>query len=163
MPTAYILMGGNLGPREQLLRQAQEGLEALGRVAGASDIYETAAWGVEGQPPYLNQALRLETPLSPHNLLDGLQAVERQLGRARGERWQARTMDLDLLFYDADVIETGRLSVPHPRLHLRRFVLLPLAQLAPNLLHPVLGLPVEALLHQCPDALPVQFYLPARR
>lgn len=158
MATTYLLLGGNLGDRLANLEQAQKELLGFGEVLLASNIYETAAWGVEDQPDFLNQAIKLETNFSPHNLLDGLQAIEKRLGRERIAKWYARTMDIDLLIYEEDVIDTVRLQVPHPLMLRRRFVLMPFAEIAPNLNHPVLNKPIEALLSACEDPLEVKLY-----
>lgn len=153
MPTAYLLIGGNMGDREKYMEQAKEGLEELGNIQRSSRIYETAAWGVEDQPSFLNQAICLNTNFSPHNLLEETQRLERRLDRVREKVWHERTMDIDIIYYDDDVIDTKLLQVPHPRMQDRNFVLVPLAEIAPNLPHPILGKTTETLLHQCPDEL----------
>jgi 2-amino-4-hydroxy-6-hydroxymethyldihydropteridine diphosphokinase len=158
MPTkAYLLLGSNLGDRAALLHEArtQLGLTA-GEVVAASGIYETEAWGREDQPPYLNQALAVHTQLRPEALLAACLAVEQQAGRQRLERWGSRTLDVDILFFGEEVIATPTLIVPHPRLSERRFVLVPLAEIAGTLVHPQLGATIEDLLTRCPDTLPVR-------
>jgi 2-amino-4-hydroxy-6-hydroxymethyldihydropteridine diphosphokinase len=137
---AYVGVGANLGDREATIRAA---IEALPDVVAVAALRETEPFGVTGQPPYLNGAVALETELAPRELLDRLLAIERSLGRERREpghvRWGPRTIDLDLLVYgDATVDEPG-LTVPHPRLHERRFVLEPLAELDPGLVVPGRG------------------------
>jgi 2-amino-4-hydroxy-6-hydroxymethyldihydropteridine diphosphokinase len=137
---AYVGVGANLGDREATIRAA---IEALPDVVAVSALRETEPFGVTGQPPYLNGSVALETELAPRELLDRLLAIERSLGRERREpghvRWGPRTIDLDLLVYgDATVDEPG-LTVPHPRLHERRFVLEPLAELDPGLVVPGRG------------------------
>lgn len=145
---AYVGLGANLGDRERSLRRALELLDARDgiRVVRASSLRETAPWGPVEQPAFVNAAAELETSLEPRELLDALLAVERGLGRVReGPRYGPRTIDLDLLVYgDAVVVEPG-LELPHPRLHERRFVLEPLAELDPALVVPGRG-PVSALL-----------------
>jgi len=136
MPTAYISLGSNLGDREAMIRAA---IEALPGVVAVSELRETEPVGVVDQPPFLNGAARLETELSARELLEALIAVERQLGRERHERWGPRTIDLDLLLYGSDMLEEPGLTVPHPRLHERRFALEPLAELAPSLVVPGRG------------------------
>jgi 2-amino-4-hydroxy-6-hydroxymethyldihydropteridine diphosphokinase len=134
--TAYVGMGANLGDREGTIRRAVELLAASGavRVVAVSTLRETEPWGVTDQPPFVNGACAVETALSARELLDLLLAVERALGRVRGgERWGPRTLDLDLLLYGGDVIDEPGLTVPHPRLAERRFVLEPLAELDPGL------------------------------
>ena len=148
MNTAFVGIGANLGDREGTLRRA---LRLLGdrdgvTVVAVSSLRETAPVGYLDQPSFLNGAARLETELSPRELLGALLDVERELGRDRsGPRYGPRTVDLDLLLYDGVELDEPRLVVPHPRLHERRFVLEPLAELAPGLVVPGRG-PVERLL-----------------
>jgi 2-amino-4-hydroxy-6-hydroxymethyldihydropteridine diphosphokinase len=144
---AYISLGTNLGDRAAELSRALAALAALPdtRVAALSPIFETAPVGPPPQGPYLNAVAQLRTALAPRMLLDSLLAIEREAGRVRGERNAARTLDLDLLLYDACVIDEPGLRVPHPRLAERPFVLEPLAALAPALRHPVLGATISAL------------------
>lgn len=159
MPTAYLLLGSNLGDRVAILREAVEQLSVLaGTVEKVSGLYETAAWGLEEQPAFLNQAVQLHTLLSAEQLLDACQRVEQLAGRERLVRWGARTLDVDILLYDAEVLQTERLSVPHPRLPERRFALVPLAEIAPSVIHPALGQSVGELLAVCPDPLSVGLF-----
>ena len=144
---AYVGLGANLGPREiTLLRAidllaATEGVDVL----EVSQLRETEPVGVVDQPPFLNGAVQIETSLEPRVLLDALLEIERSLGRVRAERWGPRTIDLDLLVYDDDVVDEPGLRVPHPLLHERRFALEPLAELDPDLVVPGLGRVSEAL------------------
>ena len=142
MTRAYIGVGANLGDREATIRAA---LAALPGVVGVSQLRETDPVGVVDQPPFLNGAVALETELSPRELLDALLAVERELGRERRERWGPRTIDLDLLLYGDETIDEPRLTVPHPRLHERRFALEPLLDLDPDLAIPGRGRVVDLL------------------
>lgn len=147
---ACIGLGGNIGDVAATLRSALEALHALPdtRVARASRVYRTPAWGVEAQPDFLNSAALLETGLEPHALLDGLLRIEREHGRERaadGARWGPRTLDLDLLLYGDATIDAPGLSVPHPQMHARAFVLVPLAEIAPDAQVPGRGR-VDALL-----------------
>lgn len=162
MPTtAYILAGGNLGDREAYLQQALSLLEArVGRCLGQSKVYETTPWGVEGQPNYLNQVWTFESTLDAEALLHELQAVELALGRERSIRWAARTIDLDLLYFGELVCDTPQLTLPHPRLHQRRFTLIPLVELCPDFVHPVFGLSQRSLLQHCEDPEDVWEYSP---
>lgn len=136
MTRAYVGLGANLGDREATIRAA---LAALPGVVGVSTLRETEPVGVVDQPPFLNGAAALETELGPRELLDVLLAVERDLGRERRERWGPRTIDLDLLLYGDETIDEPGLTVPHPRLHERRFALEPLLELAPDLVVPARG------------------------
>ena len=136
MTRAYVGLGANLGDREATIRSA---LAALPGVAAVSTLRETEPLGVTDQPRFLNGVAAVETELSPRELLDSLLAVERRLGRERRERWGPRTIDLDLLLYGGEELEEPGLTVPHPLLHERRFVLEPLAELAPGLVVPGRG------------------------
>jgi 2-amino-4-hydroxy-6-hydroxymethyldihydropteridine diphosphokinase len=157
---AYLLLGSNLGDRTALLRQARTELAATaGHIEAESGLYETAAWGREDQPAFLNQALAVRTSLSPADLLAACLATEQHAGRERREHWGSRTLDVDILLYGAEIIDQPNLSVPHPRLAERRFALVPLAEIAASVPHPLLGLTVAELLAQCPDPLPVSSWL----
>ena len=144
MTVAYVGLGANLGDREGTIHAA---VAELPGVVAVSALRETDPVGVTDQPRFLNGVVALETDLSPRELLDVLLTVERRLGRERRERWGPRTIDLDLLVYGVEVIDDEGLTVPHPRLHERRFVLEPLAEIAPELLIPGRGR-VKALLSE---------------
>jgi 2-amino-4-hydroxy-6-hydroxymethyldihydropteridine diphosphokinase len=145
--TAFVGIGSNLGDREGNLRRAVELLSAEDGidVVAVSEIRETDPVGPVEQGQFLNGAVRIETDLGPRELLERLLTVEQRLGRVRGERWGPRTIDLDLLVYGNQVVDEPGLTVPHPRLHERRFALEPLADLAPGLEIPGKG-PISALL-----------------
>ncbi len=157
MNTAYLLIGGNLGNRAAYLEQALKQIEALcGSITHTSSIYETAAWGNTNQPAFYNQAIQLTTLLPPETLLEQLLAIEIEMGRVRTQKYGPRTIDLDILMIDDKVLDTKTLTIPHPQLHNRRFALLPLAEIAPSLHHPILDKTVSELLVNCPDTLDVQ-------
>lgn len=142
-----MALGANLGDPLAALRWARDELARLGTVTGVSALYRTApVGGPTGQPDYLNAVLRLETALRPPDLLAALHRLEAEAGRERRERWEARTLDLDLLLCGEEVWDTPDLTLPHPRAWDRAFVLAPLADLAPRLAHPVTGERVEAAL-----------------
>lgn len=157
---AILHTGSNIGPREKLLQLALRLIaERAGRILKASAVYRTEPWGMSGQPEFLNQAAMIETQLEPQDLLDTLLDIERRMGRERREKWGSRLIDIDILFYDNLVWNTPALQLPHPHLHERNFVLAPLAELAPDWVHPVLGKTAIQLLAESPDdleALPFQ-------
>ncbi len=135
---AFIALGANLGEPLVTLRRAKGDLAALGTLTGVSRLYRTApVGGPPGQPEYLNAAVRLETDLAPADLLAALHAAEARAGRVRRERWEARSLDLDLILYGNRVQDTPGLTLPHPRAWERAFVLAPLADLGLELRHPV--------------------------
>jgi 2-amino-4-hydroxy-6-hydroxymethyldihydropteridine diphosphokinase len=144
--TVYIALGTNLGDRLANLHAALRSLPTAVTVIDESPVYETPPWGYEDQPAFLNMVVKTETELEPEALLTYLKQIEAELGREKSVRWGPRLIDLDILFYDDLVIDTPPLVIPHPRLHERAFVLVPLANIAPNLNHPVLHKKIRGLL-----------------
>lgn len=150
---AYIGIGSNLGdPLENCLTAVRLLDKMQGcRIDGRSGFYRTEPVGVEGQGWYVNAVVSLKTERSPQHLLEGLLALEKRMGRVRKEKWGPRVIDLDLLIHGERVIDEKGLIIPHPRMHERRFVLVPMGDLAPNLLHPVYGKRMIELLDACQD------------
>jgi 2-amino-4-hydroxy-6-hydroxymethyldihydropteridine diphosphokinase len=156
MNHAYLLIGGNLGNMSENLRSARERMAATcGTMLRCSSVYQTAAWGKTDQPDFLNQALLLHTHLEPENLLRELLSIEIDMGRERLEKYGPRIIDIDILFYDDRIINTEFLTLPHPQLQNRRFVLEPLAEIAGDFRHPILHKTIKELLGDCPDSSPV--------
>jgi 2-amino-4-hydroxy-6-hydroxymethyldihydropteridine diphosphokinase len=148
---AFIGLGSNLGDRHGFLSKAAADLENTRdtRVVWYSSVYESDPVGNPDQPAFLNAVAEVETRLTPPDLMKELQGIEEAVGRIHHERWGPREIDLDILLYDGLVHQDERLSVPHPELEKRRFVLVPLRELAPDLVHPVSGLTVEELAAEC--------------
>lgn len=151
--TVYLSLGTNLGDKEKNLQAAMHQIEKqIGRITSRSAFYATAPWGFESANSFLNAAIEVQTRLSPLALLDATQQIEKQLGRRKKTvnlQYADRLIDIDLLFYDHLVMRHERLQLPHPLLHLRRFVLEPLAAIAPDLVHPLLFKDVRTLLAEC--------------
>lgn len=161
MKVAYLCLGGNLGDRELAIKEAiaKIKLEA-GEVSAVSKIYETEAWGVTNQNAYLNCCVELKTEFDPERLINILLKIEHDLGRERNlyHTYEPRIIDIDVLFYEQVVLEFNHLTVPHPRLHLRKFVLIPLNDIASHFSHPVFKKNVMALLNECPDTGEVKLF-----
>lgn len=158
MNNAYLLIGGNVGDRQENLRQAVNAIDTScgGQVVQQSAIYETAAWGKTDQQAFLNQALLLSTAFTPLHLLQQILQTEVLLGRVRQERYGPRIIDIDILFFNDAIINEPALTIPHPEVQNRRFALVPLQEIAPGLVHPVLKKSIDQLLQECPDKLEVR-------
>ena len=155
MGMCYVLFGSNMGDKEAVFTQACQLInKRCGTVVKVSSAYESEPWGFEAEEWFLNRVVVVETELSPMDLLRQLLDIEKELGRVRHPEIQgytSRTADLDILYYGSRIIETEALTVPHPRLHLRRFALVPLCEVAPDFKHPIFKKTQKELLVQCPD------------
>jgi len=146
--TVYIAMGSNVGEKLNNCRKAIDLINSSDgcTVRGISRFYRTEPVGVTAQDWYVNAVIHIETILGPHELLRRLLSIESDMGRVRREKWEARVIDLDILLYGNEIIRMGELTVPHPLMHQRRFVLMPMVQLNPGLIHPVLGKSMSELM-----------------
>lgn len=160
----YIGLGVNLGDRAHQLQRALEEMEKEGiKVTQQSALYETEAWGYEDQPAFLNQTVEVSTRLSPIDLLDRLQVIEKRLGRQERKRWHQREIDLDILYYSDQIVKTPDLQIPHPYVRERNFVLVPLAEIAGTFVDPETGESIQAALKQCTDSNTLTLYPDNRR
>lgn len=153
-----MLLGSNLGDRQLFLKEADRLLqEQAGRILERSSIYETEPWGFTSKDLFLNQALKIETSLDPYELLKVIKAIETKLGRIRKtQKYSPRCIDIDILFYNDEVYFSDDLVIPHPRLHDRMFTLVPLNEIAPDYLHPILKKTIRKLINDCDDKLAVR-------
>lgn len=159
MHTAYLLTGGNMGDREGNLAKARELIgKECGEIVAASSIYETAAWGKTDQSAFLNQALMVSTTMSARQLMRKLLKVEKTMGRTRDEKYGPRIIDIDILLFNSEIHNYPLLKLPHPEMTNRRFALLPLAEIAPEVVHPKFHKTIRNLLRICPDELDVKKY-----
>lgn len=161
MNVAYLCLGGNLGDRESSIQMAISKIkQEVGGVSAISRIYETEAWGVTNQNAYLNMCLELKTEFSAELLITALLKIEHDLGRERNlyHTYEPRTIDIDILFYNDVILEYNHLTVPHPRLHLRKFVLIPLNDVASDFIHPIFQKKISDLLIECSDISEVKLF-----
>ncbi len=162
MTGIYLLLGTNLGNKAANLQRAKELLTShIIVVKKESKIYETAAWGIEEQPSFLNQVIEVDTGKSPERVLSICQLIEEQMGRVRHEKWGERLIDIDILYFGEHPYDKKDLSIPHPGIPERRFTLMPLAEIAPDLMHPILNKTQKELLKECKDELEVNAWEPA--
>jgi 2-amino-4-hydroxy-6-hydroxymethyldihydropteridine diphosphokinase len=161
MNISYLLIGGNEGDRVAALAAARTNIEvAAGPIRRFSSLYETSPWGKTDQADFLNQALQLETSSDAPSLLNILLGIEEKMGRKRTEKYGARIIDIDILFFNDAILRLPQLVIPHPEIRNRRFALAPMDEIAPFYIHPVLGLSVRELLLTCTDPLAVKKFNP---
>tara|TARA_B110000914_G_scaffold182784_1_gene165602 strand:- start:508 stop:993 length:486 start_codon:yes stop_codon:yes gene_type:complete len=159
MNQVYLQLGSNLGDREIFLQTARDLIsKELGLIEKSSKIYESTPWGVDDQDCFLNQVLLLSTSIEPHELLKLILVIEKKIGRIRIGRWGERVIDIDILFYNDNIIETIDLCIPHKYLSKRRFVLMPLCEIAENLNHPKHNKTILELFNECIDEEKVEIY-----
>ena len=160
MNKAYLLLGSNMGDRDAYLLQAANLIDSkAGLIHQKSKTYEADAWGHKEQDPFLNQVLCINTQLSPEVLLKSILEIELEMGRQRFDKWHQRIIDIDILFYGDQIVNQKDLNIPHPHICERRFTLVPLAELAPDLIHPECNKAITELLAECRDPLGVRVYV----
>jgi 2-amino-4-hydroxy-6-hydroxymethyldihydropteridine diphosphokinase len=159
MEGIFLLLGSNLGNREEVLNKAVGALEKNKvQVVSKSSVYETAAWGKTNQQAFLNQVVEVETQYNPKDLLNVILAIELQLGRVRKVKWGERLIDIDILYFNDQIIKDDDLEIPHPGIPNRRFTLIPLVEICPNFIHPIRQINQKELLNNCQDNLEVSIY-----
>jgi 2-amino-4-hydroxy-6-hydroxymethyldihydropteridine diphosphokinase len=158
MTRLYLLLGGNIGDKERIFSEARDSLNnRVGKIRLKSAIYETEPWGFESSDLFWNQALEISTSLSPDEVLSQTQLIEQELGRIRKDsQYSSRVIDIDILFYGDQIIKQANLIIPHPRIQERKFALLPLCEIVPDLIHPAFQKSIRQLLEECSDPLRVE-------
>ncbi|MGB4204115.1 MAG: 2-amino-4-hydroxy-6-hydroxymethyldihydropteridine diphosphokinase [Bacteroidales bacterium] len=161
---AYLLLGSNRGNRIEMLAKARDLIdEQIGSIIKSSSVYETAPWGFDDKISFLNQVICIETLYDPFCLLDQLLQIESYIGRIRtSKNYSSRNIDIDILFFNDYVINDQHLVIPHPRLHLRKFTLIPMAEIAGEHIHPLFNRSIEALLDECSDTKEVKLFVPEK-
>ncbi len=157
MYKTYLLLGSNMGNSQQQLTIAVKSIaQQIGNVIRQSNLYATAAWGNPDQPDFLNQVIIVETKLTALQTIESILNIEKKMGRVRTTKNAPRIIDIDILFFNKEIIATKHLTVPHPQIENRRFVLVPLNELSPNFIHPVSHKTIHRLLNDCADTLNVK-------
>ena len=159
MNKVYLQLGSNLGERAKFISDAVKKIsESIGKVSTLSQVYESTPWRVDGQANYLNQIIEVKTIFSAQDILASILKIEKDLGRVRIEKWGERLIDIDIIFFNNDIIETAELCIPHRHMHERNFVLVPLHEIAPDFLHPKYQKTVAQLYNQSRDSEKVVEY-----
>lgn len=160
MSIAFLGLGSNKGERISYLNKAVDMIKDIKKtkIIRTSSVYETEPWGVSEQEDYLNSVIEIETPLDARSLLIELKNIEKTLGRIDSRKWAEREIDIDLLFFENEIVDEGSLKVPHPQLENRKFVLVPMNEISPDFIHPVLGKKISELLNETSDNLSVKKY-----
>ena len=157
MNAAYLLIGGNLGNRIENLSEGREQIEnEVGEIIKASSIYQTASWGITEQPDFLNQVLLMRSKFSAEEIMKLILTIENKMGRVRTQKNASRIIDIDILFFNDEIISLTNLTIPHPEIQNRKFALIPLNEIAPYFLHPVFKLSIQNLLSTSKDKLEVK-------
>ncbi len=152
----YLLTGSNMGDRDDNMRQVNGLIEQyIGSITKASRLYETQAWGKTNQPDFINQALAVETPQYPSEVMKNILKIEGLMGRVRTEKWNERVIDIDIMLYNEQIVNEPNLTIPHPHLHERNFALVPLMEIAGEVMHPILDMAIEDVYFECNDPLDV--------
>jgi len=159
MSGVILLLGSNIGDSYSILSRTRSIIQSvIGNIEKTSQVYLTEAWGYRDQPPFLNQAIIVSTRLSPQQVLKKINHLEKDLGRVRMEKWRERTIDIDIIYYDQKIIEEPDLKIPHPEMQHRKFVMVPVAEIAAEMVHPLLQLSNQQLLEDIKDPLRVEVY-----
>ncbi|MCK5367443.1 MAG: 2-amino-4-hydroxy-6-hydroxymethyldihydropteridine diphosphokinase [Cyclobacteriaceae bacterium] len=157
MKGIYLLLGSNLGNSREILKKAIVEIENdIGEIVKSSSVYKTKAWGIEDQPDFLNQVVEIESSHSPQIILKRANKIEEKLGRVRRIKWHSRIIDIDILYYGNEIVNTDKLVIPHPENQNRNFVLVPICEIAADLIHPALMFTQKEMLENCADKLDVK-------
>jgi len=157
MNKVYLLIGGNEGNRLSNLQQAVANIEIFcGELVLRSSLYETEPWGKKDQPAFLNQAMLIKTSLNAPSLMTAILQIEENMGRKRAEKYGSRIIDIDILFFNSEILHQPQLKIPHPEIQNRRFALAPMDEISPAFIHPLLHKSIHELLEECPDKLSVK-------
>jgi len=157
MKGIFLLLGSNQGESLRILERAvYEISQRVGAIAKASSVYKTKAWGIENQPDFLNQVLEVESDLNPLEILDYILGIEESLGRKRDIKWSSRAIDIDILYFGSEIVAEPKLTIPHPEIQNRKFTLIPICEIAPDFIHPILRKTQNVLLENTADTLDVE-------